>query len=237
MVHACVEVSAASGLPVTSTGNLRIIDPSVQTCSTQPGAPATERALSWNQAGPPGLSGPTGAPGTPGAPGAPGRTAPVLDGHTLTLSGGNVITVGGAGALTIAPPTIRSSARPIAQVTLGTGRGALQFGALATAFALGTTAKSTGRGAGNASPHEIVITKLVDKATTKLSDYCSTGKHLPSVQIEFSKAGGAGKPVKYLVYKLKDVLVAAVQIHSAQGSSTPQEDVTLTFSQIEIKSS
>src|SRR5436305_4881032 len=59
VIHACYSITNTNGLPVT-TANLRIIDPSAQACTTNTDVPTAERALSWNQQGPPGQTGPTG---------------------------------------------------------------------------------------------------------------------------------------------------------------------------------
>ncbi len=66
-----------------------------------------------------------------------------------------------------------------------------------------------GRGAEEVNHSEFSIVKLLDAATPKLHEAACKGTHIPEVTIEVWRAGG-DKPVKYMEYKLKEVLVSGV---------------------------
>jgi hypothetical protein len=228
-VHGCYQVAPAGGtVPVTTPGNFRIIDPSAgQSCSPTPGAAATERALTLGATGPPG---PPGATGPTGPPGPPGKTQTIAAGHTFTVAGGGVVTVGGSPELSIVPPTIRSGAHALGQVSVDPGqRDALSFGVLGVSFA--PVAKSTGGGGGTGkvAVHELQIEKYVDKSSTKLSNACLTGTHFKTVTIELLKSGKA-----HIRYTLSSVLVSSYGISPSSGGGTPQETITLNFVKIQI---
>lgn len=223
VVRACVSTQPDSGLPAPSP-NVRIIDSAHQTCNPTPAAGATggETAIAW------GVTGPQGPPGAQGPAGTPGRSVTVAAGHTLTLAGGQVVTVGGSlGGTTIASPTINPRGRGVGQANL-TGSGIPAFTVLGVSFASGAGGARTG--AGKAAVHDISITKTVDKASPKLFQACTSGKHFPTVKITLRKAGG--KP--YLTYKLTDVLVSSYQLAKAGASPIPEEHISLNFTKIEI---
>jgi type VI secretion system secreted protein Hcp len=228
-IHACYELGKGSTLPATSAGNVRIIDPSAgQTCSTAPppaGGPASEGTVDWN------VRGPQGPPGTPGAPGAPGKSVTIASGHTFTISGGQVITVGGGNGITLAPPRVNERGPGIGQMSIG-GSSPLSFDVFAVSFAAGTSAGgSSGKGAGRASLGEISITKVLDKASTKLFQACASGKHYPKATITLRKAG---KP--YLSYQLTDVLITSYQLGGAgSGGSAPLESISISFGKIKLQ--
>jgi hypothetical protein len=227
VVRACLSTQPGSGLPATTSSNVRIIDSAHQSCNPTPaaGAAGGETAIAW------GVTGPQGPPGTPGAQGpagTPGRSATVAAGHTLTLAGGQVVTVGGSlGGTTIASPTINPRGRGVGQANL-TGSGIPAFTVLGVSFASGAGGARTG--AGKTAVHDISITKTVDKASPKLFQACTSGKHFPTVKITLRKAGG--KP--YLTYKLTDVLVSSYQFAKAGGSTIPEEHISLNFTKLEI---
>lgn len=77
------------------------------------------------------------------------------------------------------------------------------------------------------------ITKVLDKATPKLAVACASGEHFNEVKIEICRAGG--DKVKYMEYKLTDVLTTSVRKggHTAQ-ETLPIEEVTFSYGQIEM---
>ncbi|MGH2875808.1 MAG: Hcp family type VI secretion system effector [Solirubrobacteraceae bacterium] len=229
--HACVQLTTSGSATVPSTPgpNLTMIDPSAgQHCVGPDGQAPGQTEVTWNATGPqgpPGTPGANGANGATGSPGAPGRSVTVAGGQTLTLAGGQVVTVGGgAGGTTIASPTINPRARGLGQASLP-GSGIPAF----TVLGISSTASA---GKSKASIHEIVITKRVDTASPKLVQACATGRHIPEVTIILRKAGGKAKV--YLAYKLKNVTVSSYQTVPAGKSDTPEEHVSLNFTQIKV---
>lgn len=241
-IHACYSVT--NGEPVTSTANLRIIDPGAgQTCSTSlAGAPAPEKQIDWNQSGPAGPTGPqgpagqngengqNGAPGQTGQTGAPGRSATFAAGNTFTLSGGQVITVGQSTGVTIQQPPLK---HVVGGASLNGGGTGLTFGdLLAVSFATGggTSSSGSGGGAGKVKFHDISITKYVDKSSAKLALFCANGKHIPKATITLRKAGKT-----YLTYTLTDVLISSYQTGGFAQDKQPTETLSLNFTKIEIQ--
>src|SRR5690242_12614568 len=53
--------------------------------------------------------------------------------------------------------------------------------------------------------HDLAITKLVDKASAKLYEFCCTGKHLKDATVELCRAGG--DKLRYLEIKMEDVVI------------------------------
>ena len=80
-----------------------------------------------------------------------------------------------------------------------------------------------------------VITKYADKATPKLLELVSNGKHVPKVTISVCKAIG-GKQTKYLVHELKNVLVTGYQTDADIGGTEnyPRETITLDYDHVAV---
>ncbi len=78
---------------------------------------------------------------------------------------------------------------------------------------------------------EFSIVKLLDSATPKLYEAACKGTHLPEVVIELWRAGG-DKPVKYMEFKLKEVLISGV-IGKGDDQQFPTETIKLTYGAIE----
>jgi len=79
---------------------------------------------------------------------------------------------------------------------------------------------------------EFKIHKLVDAASPKLYEACCKGTHLPNVTIELYKTG-KDRPVKFLSFTMKDVLISSVTADAKDESQFPSEVVNLTFGAIE----
>jgi len=96
------------------------------------------------------------------------------------------------------------------------------------------TESSAGGGTvGRVNMGNFSITKYVDKATPKLSEYCCSGKHMPTMTIEMMRASGDSR-VKYMEVKLEDVIVAGVE-HGRDEEATdkfPTETVGFNFAKI-----
>lgn len=80
------------------------------------------------------------------------------------------------------------------------------------------TASSAGGHTAERCEHkDIVVSKLCDAATAKLLEECSMGKTIPKAKIEFMRADGDGKRVKYFSIELENVLISGVAPHIAEG--------------------
>jgi type VI secretion system secreted protein Hcp len=226
VIHACYEVQQNGTTPLTGGPNVRIIDPSAgQTCNAAVGVAAPlEHAVSWN------VTGPAGAPGTTGPQGPPGPAGQTLTiaGQTFTLSNGKALTIGPS-----AVPSLQAkpNGRPVATMTLGSGRNATSFNVLA--WQLVGTGAGTGTGAGRTNVSSIQIMKKTDKASVNLLKYCTTGKHIPRATITVRKAGAKAP---YLKITLTNVLVSSYQLGSAGGGAAkPSESLSLNFTKIEYR--
>lgn len=97
-----------------------------------------------------------------------------------------------------------------------------------------STTRKSGGGAANEAEHgEFQLRKMVDKATPKLYELVCNGKHLDKATVEFAKPIG-GKPTKYMVTEMKNVVVSGVHMDADSGgaSNYPTETVTLTYDAI-----
>jgi type VI secretion system Hcp family effector len=214
VIHACYQVpDPGQTVPSPSAGNLRVIDPSAgQACDSDGthGQNHSEQPLDWNAASL------TGAPGAPGPSGALGAQGPPGNGLTITS------------------PSVKSTAHPVGEVDLGTGRQALNFDILELSFASSST---EGGSAAKVSVHDISITKKVDKASPAFFRACVSGAHYKKVTITMRKAGGSsgssGTP--FLKMTMTDVHISSYQlVPSSGGGTTPQESATLHFAKIEF---
>ena len=91
-----------------------------------------------------------------------------------------------------------------------------------------------GRSSEEVNHSEFSIVKLLDAATPKLYEAACKGTHIKEVVIELWRAGG-DKPVKYMEFKLKEVLISGV-IQNGNPSGEfkfPTETIKLTYGAIE----
>lgn len=100
-----------------------------------------------------------------------------------------------------------------------------------------TSATSTqgDRESSNAQITDLIIARHTDSATPKLfiESCCGTGK---DVTIHFTKTGSGGGADVYMEINLKNALISSYNIAAAsQSSKRPQELITLSFVDIEIK--
>ncbi len=96
----------------------------------------------------------------------------------------------------------------------------------------GTTHSGSGGGAGKASFQDISITKYLDKSSPVLLGNCSTGKHIASGKVIVRKAGD--KPLEYLVFEMKEILVSSVSCGASGGEDRLTENVTLNFAEFKV---
>ena len=96
-----------------------------------------------------------------------------------------------------------------------------------------TQKSAGGRSAEEVNHSEFSIVKLLDAATPKLHEAACKGTHIPEVTIELFRAGG-DKPVKYMKYLLKEVLISGVISNGDPGGTHqfPTETVNMTYGEI-----
>jgi type VI secretion system secreted protein Hcp len=97
-----------------------------------------------------------------------------------------------------------------------------------------SSTRTIGGGTVNQAEHgDFVFRKLVDKATCKLYELVCNGTHLDKVTMEIAKPIG-GKPTKYMVTEMKNVIVKGVQMDANSGgdSNYPTETITLSYDAI-----
>jgi type VI secretion system secreted protein Hcp len=102
-----------------------------------------------------------------------------------------------------------------------------------------TRGSAGGASTGRSVHGDFKITKFIDKASPKLYDALSTGKHIKKVKVEVCRAGGT--QMKFYEITLEEVLVSNIQIASPDFRSTstrdedhlPTEDVFLNYGKIE----
>jgi len=95
------------------------------------------------------------------------------------------------------------------------------------------TASSAGGGTSERCEHEnFKVTKFIDKASPKLYEFCSNGKHIKELSFEFMRSAGDDK-VKYLEIKLEEVVIAEVKPEGEKTSKDiPTETVSFNYGKI-----
>ena len=100
-----------------------------------------------------------------------------------------------------------------------------------------TKSSAGGASSGRAQHGDFALTKNVDKASPKLYEAVSNGKHLSKAKIEVCRAGGS--QVKFLEITLEEVMIARVQLNSSDSNGSggtdhiPTETVHLNYGKIE----
>lgn len=96
----------------------------------------------------------------------------------------------------------------------------------------GTMSYGGGGGAGKVQFQDLSFTHRVDKSSPVLFLHCANGAHIKEATLTNRKAGKEAQ--EYLVIKLADILVTAVQLGDSSGSELPMESVSLNYSKIEM---
>lgn len=95
------------------------------------------------------------------------------------------------------------------------------------------TASSAGGASAERCDHQdFSIVKYLDKASPKLYEFCSTGKHIKDVTIEMCRAGG--DKMKYLEVKMDEVIISHVAPGGSSGGNDgfPTESVSFNYGKI-----
>ena len=98
-----------------------------------------------------------------------------------------------------------------------------------------TRVSAGGGTTGRAEHGDYVITKHIDKASPKLWEALSTGKHIGKAKMEFMRAGG--DKVKYLEISLEEVVISNVSKSGNGGGGSaddfPVESISLNYGKVE----
>jgi type VI secretion system secreted protein Hcp len=95
----------------------------------------------------------------------------------------------------------------------------------------GTMHTGGGGGGGKVSVQDLSLTKWIDKSSSVLMDYCSSGKQFKEALLTVRKAGGA-EPLEYLKITMTDVIVTGISTGGSGGEDRLTENVTLNFSTV-----
>ncbi|TFW35556.1 Hcp family type VI secretion system effector [Massilia horti] len=77
----------------------------------------------------------------------------------------------------------------------------------------------------------LLVSKLADLASPILLQHCSMGKTIPKAKLEFMRADGDGKPVRYYQVELENVMIASMEQMVSQGSIV-HDSIGLRFSKV-----
>ena len=98
----------------------------------------------------------------------------------------------------------------------------------------GSSGHGSGAGAGKVSMQDLHFTAKVHKGSPILKLKCASGEHIKKAVLTCRKAGKDQQ--EFLKFTFEDVLVTSFQIGgSAHGDIVPVEQVSFTFSQIEME--
>ena len=95
---------------------------------------------------------------------------------------------------------------------------------------------STGNGhtADRCEHRTLSLSKIADVASPILMQTCSMGKTIRKATLEFMRADGDGKPVKYYEVELENVMIANMD-QQMGDSGLVRDDIGLRFSKIKWK--
>jgi type VI secretion system secreted protein Hcp len=95
----------------------------------------------------------------------------------------------------------------------------------------GSFGSGGGGGAGKAVAQDFHFVMKISKATPKLMEACTTGKHIPNGVLTCRKAGGGQQ--EFLVVKFTDLLVSSIQDGGSGGSDVlPMQQISLNFAEV-----
>jgi type VI secretion system secreted protein Hcp len=97
----------------------------------------------------------------------------------------------------------------------------------------GSSAFGGGAGAGKVSYQDFHFVMKMSKASPKLLDAVSTGKHIKQATVTVRKAGT--KQQEFLTIKFYDLLVSSYQTGgSGGGSEIPMEQISMNYAKMEM---
>ena len=97
-----------------------------------------------------------------------------------------------------------------------------------------TASTAGGHTAERCEHRSLSLSKLADLASPILMQYCSMGKTIPKAKLDFMRADGDGKPVKYYEVELENVIIANIEQMVSQGSIL-HDNIGLRYSKVKWK--
>lgn len=97
----------------------------------------------------------------------------------------------------------------------------------------GTMHTGGGGGGGKVSIQDLSVTKYIDKSSTVLMAYCSSGKQFKEGLLTVRKAGG-DNPLEYLKIKMTEVIVTSYSTGGSGGQDLLTENVALNFAEVDV---
>lgn len=97
-----------------------------------------------------------------------------------------------------------------------------------------TTSTGGGHTAERCEHRTLSLTKLADLASPILMQTCSMGKTISKAKLEFMRADGDGKPVRYYEVELENVLIASMEQMVSEGNIL-HDSIGLRFSKVKWK--
>lgn len=88
-----------------------------------------------------------------------------------------------------------------------------------------------GAAAGKVNFQDLTFTCPQSKASPKLMEGCSTGKHFPKVVVDLAQPDATRGQGQYLTYELEDVVISSYQTGSTSGDD-PLDKMSLTFQKV-----
>lgn len=96
---------------------------------------------------------------------------------------------------------------------------------------ISTGSANGGRTTGRSEYRTLSLAKLADLASPVLMQHCSNGKTIPRAKLEFMRADGDGKRVKYYEVELENVLISNMEQMVAEGSIL-RDHINLHFTRV-----
>ena len=94
-------------------------------------------------------------------------------------------------------------------------------------------AKDQQRTKGETTLGDVVVSRELDKSSTKLQEACANGTFFSEAEVHFCSTV-KNKQEPYLTYKLSDVIATSYSFHgNAAGDPLPSEEITLGYTEVE----
>jgi len=98
----------------------------------------------------------------------------------------------------------------------------------------GTMHTGSGGGGGKVSIQDISVTKYIDKSSTVLQSYCSSGAQFKEGTLVVRKAGGTN-PLEYLKIKMSSVIITSYSTGGSGGQDLLTENISLNFAEVDVE--
>ena len=98
----------------------------------------------------------------------------------------------------------------------------------------GTAGTGGGLTAGKVEHHDIIVRKLVDKASPVLYKFCCNGDHIPSADLYVRKAAGGSEALEYLVIHFDDLIITSFELGGQPQADQIEESLKINYSKVTI---